>query len=736
MAYLGQLGGLDQTFASGMHWLSGLEYPWLLVIDNADDPSIDYSKFFPAGEGGNILITTRNSDCKIHATVGSHEFEGMEEEDAITLLLKAAQATNVNDVSVRNTARPIVKTLGCLALALIQAGASIRQGICSLEEYLDIFASYKKQILSDQVVQGAESYRYTIYTTWEVSVHMIERLSTRTAQDAVQLLQVLAFLHFEQVPISMFERAWNISHHSKLNIARQSFLTKVLEAFLISAFFTWIIAILAPLWKQYPRCKRQRLPDIMLQCNSTWNIVRFREAIRLLSRFSLVNHDMKNKICSMHPMVHFWARERLNEPEQQSWSDIAVTILADSISPEFEASSQPYRRSLLPHIDSCFQRNNEDLFRSRRNLLPEIPKMVKFAAIYSECGVWQKAITLQETVLDAQKQFFGLEHPETLRAMTALSSSYWNFKRPSEALVLQGQVVEFSSRALGPEDTRTLKAMDTLAATYWLCGQRLKAEKLGQKAVDGLIKKLGPGHPDSLTAMENLGRTYMHRGRYKESQELHMAVLMTRRKMYGPSHPDTLMAMANLGMTHHAQGNLEEAEKLLDAVMETRKQVLGQEHAYTLWAVNDLSKIYTDQGHPSEAQELLTSILEIVTRTLGDEHIGMSMTKMNLARALHGQGKWIEGKEILTDLISMQKRTLGPVHPDTLAAEVELIRALRHLGYLDTAEKMSLDTIQRLTKVMGAGHAWTQKAIGQLSAIYIIQGRSNEAASLDTKINS
>ena len=86
----GRLRRLGETYNAGMYWLPGLEMPWLLVIDDADHPSIDYSSYFPAGERGHILVIGRDSDWKIYATIGSYEFCDMDEADAITLLLKAA----------------------------------------------------------------------------------------------------------------------------------------------------------------------------------------------------------------------------------------------------------------------------------------------------------------------------------------------------------------------------------------------------------------------------------------------------------------------------------------------------------------------------------------------------------------------------------------------------------------------------------------------------------------------
>lgn len=423
LSQIGQLGGLGATHDAGMYWLTGLDTPWLLVIDNADDPTIDYSRFFPPGERGHILVTSRNSDCKIHATIGYYEFGNMEEEDAITLLLKAADQDGIDDLQVREVARPIAKTLGYLALALIQAGASIRHGICTLEGYLDVFASYRTQIMKDELVQGSDSYKYNIYTTWEVSVQRIASMASETAVDAIQVLQVLAFMHFEQVPASMFERAWAVSQRPEERVLPKTVAAKILELFLLVAIFAHIYTVIFPAsnWSAEPR-----LPNLLLQQGPTWNLYRLRQALAMLSRFSLIIQHQENDTWSMHPMVHFWARERLDTRDQKIWAEVAATTLALSITPEFESSGQAYRRSLVSHIDSSLQIEQSLSLLEHRDDKSHVSRIVKFAGIYSECGDWIKARDLQEKAMNIKTRTLGREHPETLDAMAALAWSCWN----------------------------------------------------------------------------------------------------------------------------------------------------------------------------------------------------------------------------------------------------------------------------------------------------------------------
>ena len=75
-----------------MTWLAGLPHPWLLVIDNADDPNMEVEKYFPGGERGHILVTTRRSALKHLGNVGKgyRELEKIDEMDARDLLLKHA----------------------------------------------------------------------------------------------------------------------------------------------------------------------------------------------------------------------------------------------------------------------------------------------------------------------------------------------------------------------------------------------------------------------------------------------------------------------------------------------------------------------------------------------------------------------------------------------------------------------------------------------------------------------
>ncbi|KAF7357328.1 Nephrocystin-3 [Mycena sanguinolenta] len=81
--------GSGDSRQEGLIWLTGQVQAWILVFDNADDPSINLQKFIPECDHGNIIITSRNPGLCVHAGADSLVSD-MEEQDAVFLLLKSA----------------------------------------------------------------------------------------------------------------------------------------------------------------------------------------------------------------------------------------------------------------------------------------------------------------------------------------------------------------------------------------------------------------------------------------------------------------------------------------------------------------------------------------------------------------------------------------------------------------------------------------------------------------------
>ena len=184
--------------AHALKWISR-KSDWLMVYDNAES---GVKKFLPPGNGGNVLITSRNFElCRI--TEDSMEVHGMEEEEALSLLSKSA-SLNYTSQDVQILAKQLVSKLGGIPLAIDQAGAYMIACRCPLQDYLELYAKHHNQLMIDPSFKHASDYGSSTYETWEISMKEIEsqvakgvEFGETAAKSAIILYRIIAFLHHE-----------------------------------------------------------------------------------------------------------------------------------------------------------------------------------------------------------------------------------------------------------------------------------------------------------------------------------------------------------------------------------------------------------------------------------------------------------------------------------------------------------------------------------------------------------
>src|SRR5271155_5996727 len=210
-----QASGLDGSIKSTLQWISHIQEEWLIVFDNADKPPPEVvARFFPLGNRGNVLITSRNRSMrKIISLENSIEINEMEEKEAITLLLKASCLAPL--VEHWQAADKIVTALGCIPLAVNHAGAYIEAGKCDIHNYLRQFALHRQTLMTDATFTGASDYDQTVYGTWDLSFKEIQKRASgqsttgnaQAAQAAILILQICAFYHHSNISKEIFRSA-------------------------------------------------------------------------------------------------------------------------------------------------------------------------------------------------------------------------------------------------------------------------------------------------------------------------------------------------------------------------------------------------------------------------------------------------------------------------------------------------------------------------------------------------
>ncbi|KAL4752595.1 hypothetical protein BDW72DRAFT_211557 [Aspergillus terricola var. indicus] len=644
-------GDVELNPKAAMHWLSSQEERWLLLIDNADDARIELDDYFPQGDRGIVIITTRNPAHKIHGNVGPRffKFEGMGEDDSSALLLRAAQLAQPWDADSSSWASKIARQLGFLALALIHAGHAIREDIYSLKNYLKVYDGSWRKIRrasgekDEEILSAAASY--------EICYRGIEEKATRASEDAIQLLKMFSFYN-KNIRFDILRR-------SVLNLSIEKDAREARGQEKYQQPLTW--------YQRY-RDLRRGPPALPLCLRETsvddFDESRVRYALRELTR-----------IYSIHPFVHRWARERpgMSTTEQAVWAHIAAVVLGRSIllPPLGESEDEElFRRDVLAHVDhvqACQEVIDQTIRENRTRRLygliqwpgqgsrfdsERALRYAKFSIVLAQSGRWKDAKMLQLAVKDYTHRVLGLDHPSTRRITLALAKTYWNQGRGDAAAKLQQAVLQACITSLGPNAHETLMAKDLLGQTRWQEGRYTHARTLQQEAVDGLINLKAIDNEDTLTAMGNLGRT-----KAKFYENLDEAKSLLKRasdgmsKVLEPTHTKTLAVQEDLALLAvQMEEELPEPLKMVQRVLDIRREKLGKEHPYTLLALASLARITNALGQHTKAESILRSGLSIAERNLGDSHIGTLMGKVLLRTILINQSRFAGAESTLLDL--------------------------------------------------------------------------------------
>jgi tetratricopeptide (TPR) repeat protein len=690
-----------------IQWLSEMDLNWLLVFDNADGQPNAVSEYFPPGNQGNILITSRNPHMKRNASTGAWiEVDEMDESDAVSLLLKAAFLDESSE-ELRKIAKSIVTKLHFLPLAVHQAGAFIANGLCDIQDYLQMYSDHRRTLMEHQSLEGASDYGRAVYATWDLSYKALEakvangstaEADGQAAESAITILHIFAFLHYDGITEDIFRRAAEALQGNDINAKPTT---------------------------------SSDLPRQLLNLRNggTWDPSIFRDGIRILLSFSLVKTSSEGFYC-VHPLVHCWSRDRMSQIEQQKIGCSVKALLSRSITHRYASEDYAYRRRLLPHIKAveCYVAD-----AGTRKMYNE-EEYTNFAFVLSENGYWKEAEKLEVDVMETRARVLGAEHPETLVSMMNLASTYSSMGWLKKALDLEAKVVEARRRVLGAEHPETLLSMGNLAATYWRQGQYKEAEELQVDGLEATKRMFGAEHPETLVCMNNLASTYRKQKKLKEAEKLEVDALEARRRVFGTEHPTTLISMSNLASTYRQQGKLKEAEDLEVEVMEAMKRVLGAEHPDTLISMGNLAATYLSQGKLKEAEKLMVDVVDAKRRVLGVEHPDTLMSMSNLASAYSEQGLLKEAADLEAEVIEIMKRVLGAEHPDTLVSMANLASTYKKQGQLKEAEGLEVEVMEAMKRVLGAEHPNTLVIMGNLASTYRKQGQLKEAEDLEVDV--
>ncbi|KIM20857.1 hypothetical protein M408DRAFT_305993, partial [Serendipita vermifera MAFF 305830] len=258
---------------------------WVLILDNADDPSLDLNQFLPRDIHLTILITSRNRDIGDHGPRSHLELGEMTPEEALAALLQAAQRKLPMDDEEMRSAQTLIGDLGWLAIALVQAGtycyqlSSTVDGVSepyTFTQYLSLFRSHRPDLLKKAEPSSLDNYQRGVYTTLDLSYKALP-------QECREFLHFLSPFHYIDIPLAAFAQA-----------AKNDFEDPD---------------------DYYPRDDSHetiisKLKGLLYK-DMEWNELYLQGIVRNLRSFSLVTASSMNDslFLQLHPLVQSWCRD-------------------------------------------------------------------------------------------------------------------------------------------------------------------------------------------------------------------------------------------------------------------------------------------------------------------------------------------------------------------------------------------------------------------------------------------
>lgn len=567
--------------AAFKRWLTNAKENWLLILDNADDPSLNLDKVFPSGSRGTIIVTTRNPHCRIHSTVGSREISQMDREEAAVLLLRASGIQHVNDRS-KSTARPVVDMLGCLALAVSHAGALVLNGICSLDEYCSMYNQSGDKILSRLPPQSPGDYNHTVYATLDISARSIERLSSEMGANALDLLNVFGFFHFDNISEDIFESAWKMIPESD--------------------DCPWWVA------NQITMIRENR--------SQSWDPIPFREAVNLLASFSLIYISGTNQRISLHPLVHSWARESLRK-EVQDWRMSSISTLSMAVPYKYESQAYPIAVQLISHMSACLAYAPlETLLEIDTQATDRIRITHSIVVLHSYGALSlniQQYLGYAKLAFEYANRIWGIENYWTCFVAADLALALMNISKYQSAQALLEKLVPISVKVNGVDEAQTLKSMKLLAQVYNRVKQHEKAMELSKKVLV-YVETLRVPRGYKVRAIEELAEAYAGLNQIEDAIQVQEESLKIESDSENENPFGLLHARSRLARFYQKAGRLQEARDLKLTVLRTSTELFGEEHPDSVMYMFDLAVSYWRLGQLDDAISLIAKAVDIAER--------------------------------------------------------------------------------------------------------------------------
>lgn len=685
-----------QTSAPDLLWrhLADFPHPWLLVVDNADEPEHLISARSTratgpswlrstSGTNGSVLITSRDGRRQAwgpHASL--LPVPALDPDDGARVLLDLTH----RDTDQFTAARAVADRLGGLPLALRLAGlhsarmatAPPLPGLKTVRNFDDYLAALDEHFVT--TVDAAPPHprerrepRELITETWELS---LEALRQRGHADARTVLRLLSCFADSPIPYRLLDARVMATSPLFTGITPEKLLT-LLQAL---ADLGLTEQATAPRQPQETGMAELVLHPVVRESNRHHrdvvdNLVEYATVTGALLESATRDLDYEDSTT--------WEQWRTLAPHCTAplrlWEEAGGEAVehADHVS---VAALSVFRCGRFLYQCGLYSQAEHELtaaLEPQHKILGDdhpgtIRTRVTLASVLTTEGKFDAADTEFHTALAIQTTLLGEAHPDTLDTRSRLAVALRARDRLDEAEAEFRDVLDRQIAILGAEHRQTLDTRNRLAHLMHLQGRVEEAEAEFRAVLAAREAVLGRHHINTLDTRSELASLLHVRGDLPAAEAEYHRLLADERQALGEDHPKTLIAYSHLVMLRHDQHKIDDLEHLYEDVLEKQQRVLGPTHIHTLATRHRLAKFHYENSRLETARRQFEDVLKEKTEVLGEQHHATLITREYRALTLAALGNTRAAVDELKALLAIRLRTAGQNHPLTAATRANL----------------------------------------------------------------
>jgi tetratricopeptide (TPR) repeat protein len=628
---------------------------WLLIVDNADDPSLMFesgslASYLPSSPQGSILFTTRTSEITSLLdvpSVGIFRIDAMSPQESMDLMGTRLSTSQMEDVESLHL---LLEELFHLPLAIKQAAAYMQQTRETPKKYLGLCQASDKNLIR-LLSEGFE-----------------DRTRHKDAENPVAKTWLISFVHLSNNnPLA--------SHY----IHFMSFLSE---------------------------------KNIPLSILPPQDEIEANRAIGALQAYGFITAREDKEFVDMHRLVRLairnWLEDRGEDKESYEHVQARMLVLCDVTNHRNQTQWAIY----IPH---CHTVVDEDALSTSAQATWCL--LVAFSQALLLRGFWKAALDLSRRAKDLGMAIYDPNDLHQIDFMSNYAASLMVVGHRNEAEGIFRETLPRQERAFGKYHHKTLQSRRLLGILLLMGGQYKETEKMYLELLQETERVLGKGHEQTILTACDLCNTLWALGRYTEVETIARQLLVQSRSILGDQQSTTFMIMSKLADLLTGLQRFQEAEELIRQAIKTAEIMLGKKHPKTLSITGSLASILYQSGQLLLAEELSRKLVKAQERILGKEDPETLQSADTLAATLCALDRFLEAEEIYRDNLEGYQRLFGEEHHETISAATFLGSCLRLAGKHGEAAEVLQQTIETSSRVLGESHTYTARCLKELNLI-------------------